>query len=99
MAQQAPERTVVINGSGDGGSGGMGMGMIVGVLLVVVLGIAMLWFDMSGRMSTSPTSNNSSTTNVQPNSPALPNSPTINIPDIKIPDTITINTPQNAPAP
>ncbi len=85
---QAPERTVVINGSGGGG-GGMGMGIMLGAILVVVLGMAVVWFVMSGRMSASGT-----------DSP-IANSPTINIttPDIKVPDTITINPPANAPAP
>lgn len=88
---QAPERTVVINGSGGGG-GGIGMGVMLGAILVVVLGIGVLWFVMSGRMASSATN------------PPPVTIPTTNIttPDIKIPDNITINTPNittNPPAP
>ncbi|MBM2826497.1 MAG: hypothetical protein HW403_561 [Dehalococcoidia bacterium] len=88
---QAPERTVVINGSG-GGSGGMGMGIMLGAILVVVLGIGLLWFVMSGSGTDKPIAI-SPTINI--------GAPEINVPatDIKIPDTITINPPVNAPAP
>ena len=67
----------------------MGMGVMLGAILVVVLGIGVLWFVMSGRMS-----------GPGADAPAA-NSPTINIgaPDIRIPDTITVNPPANAPAP
>lgn len=85
---QAPERTVVINGSG-GGSGGMGMGIMLGAILVVVLGIGIVWFIISGMMSGSRTDTPTG------------DSSTINIgaPEIKVPDSITVNSPANAPAP
>lgn len=83
---QAPERTVVINGSGGGG-GGIGMGIMLGAILAVVLGIGVLWLVMSGRTSGSGMDT------------PIANSPTINItaPDIKVPDTITINPPAQQP--
>ena len=83
MAQApAPERTVVINGSGGGSNGGMGMGLVLGAILVIVLAIAIGWFFMADRGMTMPDVNVS---------------PTINLPDIKVPDTITINPAQSAP--
>ncbi len=88
MAQQAPERTVVINGSGEK-SGGMGMGIMLGVILAAVLGLVVLWFAFGGRMPSS--------TDLSGNT----NNPSINIdaPDIKVPDTININPPASTPAP
>ena len=90
--RQAPERTVIINGS-EGRNGGMGMGIMLGAILVVVLGLVLLWFAFGGRM---PSSTDTPTGNT--------NNPSINIdaPDIKIPDSITINTPnmpESTPAP
>ncbi len=84
---QIPERTVVINGSGGGG-GGMGMGIMLGAILVLLLGIGIVWFVVSGRASGPGTDT------------PISNSPTINIapPEIKVPDTITINPPANEPA-
>ncbi|MBI2911599.1 MAG: hypothetical protein HYY05_05610 [Chloroflexi bacterium] len=82
------ERPVVINES-DRGGGGMGLGFVLGVILTVVLGIGLLWFVTAGKMF-----------GFGANAPPDGNNPTINInpPDIKIPDTITINPPAS-PAP
>ena len=67
----------------------MGMGVMLGAILVVVLGIGVLWFVMSGRMSASgtntPIANNSTNTITAPDTKTTP--------DIKLPDTITINPP------
>jgi len=75
-------------------SGGMGLGMALGAILVGIFVIGMLWFAFGGRLGgvTPPT----------PSTPPVNNNPTINIqpPNIKVPDTITVNPPaNNAPAP
>lgn len=88
--REAPERTTIITGSGGSG-GGMGMGIMLGAILVVVVGIAIFWLVMSGRMPAVGTDK------------PIEDSPSINItgPDINFPDTITINppAPANTPAP
>lgn len=81
------ERPVVIHES-DRSGGGMGLGFVLGVILTVVLGIGLLWFVMAGKMfglGANPPNGSNPTININP-------------PDIKIPDTITINPPAN-PAP
>ena len=84
-ASQPP--IVLINQSGRS-QGGMGMGLIMGIVLVLVVGVAIAWFAMSGKMGapniTLPPVNINPTINVQP-------------PNIKVPDTITINPPAPAP--
>lgn len=76
---------VVIKQSG----GGMGIGVMLGILLVVLVGIGVLWFAMSDKVTLDPTVNvNVPAVNVEV--PAV----NVQVPaDVKVPDNVTVSTP------
>jgi len=77
------DRPVIVERDSGGGAG---LGMVLGIILAIALGAGMLWFLLAGTMlrpaTTTPTTD--------------PPAVNVNPPDIKVPDTITIQ-PVNPP--
>lgn len=79
---QLQDRTVIIQEPGRS-SGGMGFGIILGVILVLILGFGVVWFAVGGNRpgpsTTAPAAGSSTDVTIQ-------------TPEIKVPDNITVNT-------